>query len=336
MRDIDDSSRSATIRDHAREPKVRAWRMRASSLALTAVLSLGPGCALFLPSGPSTAQVQDAYAAGDQESLERWCEQSRSMDRNSASSDGARTACVRARALEQAQQRTASLQTFLAAVTCENASASFVAFAAASPRPAEAAIAEAFTAAGSQLASCDLYDELLGGLLPRAGPLMAESSTPTRRYGYRLLNSLAEEGVDIEARVVAFSAGNTYDFEGGRFVADAVVTFLLERRLTQDGCEPYVSASTSGSVRVLESFMEYYARSRCREAGRSLAALLTHDSSRLRASVCTTLGRIGDPAHRGMMTRVARRDGESVAIRGAVVYPVRDACSSALLRLAAR
>ncbi len=297
------------------------------------VAPLVSACGAFLPQGPTMAQVDQAYGAGNRAQLQSWCDDIRARSQSlsrSASNDDVRAAgaaaCQRAEALQEAGQA----QQYLSSLNCDNAVESFEAFARGA---AERDTQEAFAASGRTLAGCGRFDVLFGRLLAR--PVQPVSDTPAHRYGYRLLATLADQGTNIEAEIVRFTAESDFRFDGARYTADAMVTFLLERQVGGD-CARFLRPLASDQPATLTRWMDYYAATECRAAAAPVARLMAMDVPNLRALVCQTLGRVGGPAERRLMTQTARQDPASTQVGLRVVYPVREACERALTVLRAR
>lgn len=299
------------------------------------------GCATLTGKGgstPSDAQIDAAYEQRDAATLKRWCDDMSPEPTRFAGTASVRErkaagdkACRRLERLQAAEQKEGALTAFTSQLDCDNAVTAFQTLVASQPAPEDKVIQDAFVATGEKLVECKRFPDLFGKLL--AYDVQPLSSDRKLRYAYRLLDKLAAAGAPIADEIVTFSRDNTYDFQGAGPAADAIATFLREQKLTKD-CGVLAPAMQSNTTRVLAHFMDYFAFSKCKKAGAAVAATMTRlQVPDLHIAACATLAAIGDPAHRGIVSKFARNDGTVVVKRGVKIYPVRDACNSALTRL---
>jgi uncharacterized protein YceK len=315
-------------------------RHLSSTIAFVAVVStlLASGCATVWETvwgvdGPTIAQANQAKKDGDLEQLAKWCDLLPKMDKNLANSDGAQQSCAHEKALRAERANNEKLDSFNAGLSCDGVTDAYVEFNKTKPFPTERDTRKAFAAAGKKLASCEKFDELFGTFLARE--VRPVASDPTLRQNYGLLVTLAdEESVNVYEKILAFSESNDYSFEDSYYTSDAIVTFMMERGHADD-CETFVDALDSNQVSTVRDFMTYAGWAKCRAAGATIADYLkTSENPDVRIHACETLGKIGDPAHRDIVELVAEKDSEVKIVREVKVYPVRDACSGTLVKLA--
>jgi len=191
-----------------------------------------------------------------------------------------------------------------------------------------------FVAAGQRFAECEKWDFLFTHLMHWGGP---------NEHGPQLIATLAEDGVDIESKMLAFLKTSPMNFEYSQTASQHYTDFLNQKKMFSN-CSKYIRASTKMPGLAWEQFSYFFQQSNCKAAANSVKNRLSSELPEVRIMACRTLAKIGSRRHLKKMRSVAKSDSyykEIELIKDGKLYlekeyTVRDICAESAEQLRTR